>query len=660
MRQYLEEELLKALESGEIPVYRHHTVVVGSGCAAFNAADTLYDEGVQDVAIVTEGVRMGTSRNTGSDKQTYYKLSLASSQPDSVYDMAQTLFEGGSMHGDTALIEASLSTRCFFKLVQLGVPFPHDGYGQYVGYKTDHDPKQRATSCGPLTSHYMTEALERSVRKKEIKIYDFLRVIAILTVPTEAGKKAVGLLAIDRSADHGGWDGLTLLSCGNLVYATGGPSAIYGRSVYPASQTGSQGVAFAAGASGTNLTEWQYGIASTKFRWNLSGTYQQVLPRYVSTDENGEDEREFLAEAFQSESDLLTGIFLKGYQWPFDPRKLGVDGSSLVDMAVYQETVVRGRRVFLDYMQNPQELLRDGKPDFSKMREEAGSYLRNSGALQETPIQRLRSMNEPAYQLYFSHGIDLEKERLEIAVCAQHNNGGLSVDAWWQSNVKNLFPVGECAGTFGVYRPGGTALNSTQVGSLRAAQFIAKRGAEPMEAEAFAEAAKGALQEFHQLKQELLQESADKQTPAELRRMYQEGMDRCAAFVRKHREMEQHVEYVRERLERMGAETAVTSHGELVSALVNRDILLTQLTYLSAMVDYIRSGGGSRGSYLVETDEKERPEAPGTGFVEESLLDLETLSVKNEFKPVRPIPQDNAWFENVYNDYREGRIIGSV
>ena len=38
MRQYLEEELLKALESGEIPVYRHHTVVVGSGCAAFNAA----------------------------------------------------------------------------------------------------------------------------------------------------------------------------------------------------------------------------------------------------------------------------------------------------------------------------------------------------------------------------------------------------------------------------------------------------------------------------------------------------------------------------------------------------------------------------------------------------------------------------------------------
>ena len=113
-----------------------NTVIVGTGAAGFNAALRLKGYGQEDIAIVSEGVNMGTSRNTGSDKQTYYKLSLASSQPDSVYDMAQTLFEGGCMHGDTALIEASLSTRCFFKLVQLGVPFPHDSYGQYVGYKS--------------------------------------------------------------------------------------------------------------------------------------------------------------------------------------------------------------------------------------------------------------------------------------------------------------------------------------------------------------------------------------------------------------------------------------------------------------------------------------------------------------------------------------------
>ena len=53
----------------------YDTLIIGSGCAGFNAADRLYNFGVRDIAIITEGINMGTSRNTGSDKQTYYKLS---------------------------------------------------------------------------------------------------------------------------------------------------------------------------------------------------------------------------------------------------------------------------------------------------------------------------------------------------------------------------------------------------------------------------------------------------------------------------------------------------------------------------------------------------------------------------------------------------------
>lgn len=135
-----------------IKVYSLNTVVVGTGAAGFNAADRLYSLGQRDIAIVTEGLNMGTSRNTGSDKQTYYKLTLAGDFSDSVYEMAKTLYDGGSMHGDIALVEAALSSRCFYRLVDIGVPFPHNRYGEYVGYKTDHDPRQRATSAGPLTS----------------------------------------------------------------------------------------------------------------------------------------------------------------------------------------------------------------------------------------------------------------------------------------------------------------------------------------------------------------------------------------------------------------------------------------------------------------------------------------------------------------------------
>ena len=172
-------------------------------------------------------------------------------------------------------------------------------------------------------------------------------------------------------------------------------------------------------------------------------------------------------------------VFLKGYQWPFDIRK-ALDGSSLIDLLVYRETVLRGRRVFLDFRRNPVQ----AEFDPSALSPEAYEYLDRAGVLFGTPIERLRRMNEPAYQFYLGKNpyVDLETTMLEVDVCAQHNNGGLVVDAWWQSNIEGFFPVGEAGGAHGVYRPGGAALNSGQVGATRAAQFIAARRARRLRA----------------------------------------------------------------------------------------------------------------------------------------------------------------------------------
>ncbi|NMA94841.1 MAG: FAD-binding protein, partial [Clostridiales bacterium] len=374
----------------DFDVYSLNTVIVGTGAAGYNAADTLHSLGERDIAILTEGINMGTSRNTGSDKQTYYKLTLAGGEEDSVMDMAKTLFAGGAMHGDIALVEAALSAKCFYKLVNIGVPFPHNRYGEYVGYKTDHDPRQRATSCGPLTSKFMTEKLEAQVQAKGIEILDGYLVIGILT---EENEKSVGLVALDKSKLDNPNRGLTLFNCTNIIYATGGPAGIYLTSVYPESQIGSSGIAYEAGAKGINLTESQYGIASIDFRWNLSGTYQQVIPRYVSTDKEGKDEREFLEDYFNDPGQMMDAIFLKGYQWPFDPRKVDDYGSSLIDILVYNETQIKGRRVFLDFTKNPSWGSKDGELDFSLLGEESYKYLENSHALFGTPIERLSKMN---------------------------------------------------------------------------------------------------------------------------------------------------------------------------------------------------------------------------------------------------------------------------
>ena len=170
----------------------------------------------------------------------------------------------------------------------------------------------------------------------------------------------------------------------------------------------------------------------------------------------GHAEREAFLESFKDDGRLNSMVFLKGYQWPFDVRKVP-EGSSIVDLLVHKETSEKGRRVFLDFRSNPQNL------DFDALSVEAKDYLERSGALFGTPLERLEKMNPGAISLYRDHNIDLAEEPLEIAVCSQHNNGGLAGDIWYESpNLKHLFPIGEVNGSHGVTRPGGSALNAGQ------------------------------------------------------------------------------------------------------------------------------------------------------------------------------------------------------
>jgi succinate dehydrogenase/fumarate reductase flavoprotein subunit len=655
------------------PVYSLNTLVVGSGAAGLNAAVRLHEQGQTDVAVVTDRFGAGTSANSGSDKQTYYKLSLAGDSPDSAFEMARDLSAGGSMHGDIALAEAQGSLEAFFHLVGLGVPFPHDRFGAYVGYKTDHDPRQRATSAGPLTSRLMFRALAAEVRRRKVRLFDHHEVIALLTEGTGAAKRIIGAVALDKKKLSSASVGFVLYNATNIVMATGGPGGMYEHSVYPESQTGSHGLLFEAGAVAQNLTESQYGLASVKFRWNVSGAYQQVVPRYISTDADGGGEREFLNDFFPDMGKLATAVFLKGYQWPFDPRKAAGGGSSLVDILVYEETVLKGRRVFLDFRRNPDG---GGKLEPFETRllaPEAKAYLERSGALQATPIARLLKMNRPAVDLFRSHGIDLFREPLEVAVCAQHNNGGFKGSIWWQSNVRGLFPVGEVCGTHGVTRPGGSALNAGQVGSARAALFIARRrGEQPMAVTAFARSAKAqVLAKSEQAGAMIGRKDGRALSPesclAELRRR----MSACGAAVRDPAEVRTAKTAARELCLRARREMRVPSGRDLPKAFKALDLVLTQAMYLEAVSEYLDRGGKSRGSFLVPDTSGSKPHpllgdrwafspTDPSDFVSANILEVQLDKrgrVHKRWVPVRPVPPADGWFETVWNDFLKDGII---
>lgn len=641
----------------------YHTLVVGTGAAGLNAALSLRQQGVTDVALLTENLYAGTSRNTGSDKQTYYKLTTSGSEPDSVRRMAQAMFSGGSMDGDLALAESAVSTRAFYHLVDLGVPFPCNAFGEYVGYKTDHDPCKRGISAGPLTSKYMTECLLKEVQRLGIPVLDHYQVVDILTQGEEDSHRACGILALDLRQSEPSY---TVFGACNVIYATGGEAGMYQTSVYPESQIGGTGAALRAGIRGKNLTESQYGISSIKFRWNLSGSYQQVLPCYISTDENGGDAREFLHEFFPDATSLLHAVFLKGYQWPFDPKKTRDFGSSLIDILVYIETVLKNRRVFLDFRRNFTCAGSDGKLDFSLLDEETHHYLEASNAMQDLPIDRLASMNPAAIDLYRSHGIDLYQEPLEIAVCAQHNNGGLTGDRWWQSNVAHFFPVGEVNGSHGVYRPGGSALNAGQVGGIRASQYIAHLPPEEKPTQDLLTLCAGQIDEALTFAHRALtRQGGNFDADGELLTL-RKRMSKCGAMLRVGQQVTQAVEESREQLQRICETGHANDTPSLARYLRLRDLAVSQFTYLSAIADYIAQGGKSRGSYLIYDPNGLKPlDTLDEGF--RFSLDEGAFSEKIQevlytsegcrflWRARRPIPEETEWFETVWRDYLSGK-----
>ena len=617
--------------------YEFDAVIIGSGCAGYNCADRLYDLGCRNIAILTEGKNMGTSRNTGSDKQTYYKLSLAGDVGDSVTDMAKTLFEGGAMDGDVALAEAANSAACFLKLAGLGVAFPTNEYGEYVGYKTDHDPRGRAASIGPYTSKRMTEVLEAAVERKGIRVFDHTQAIEILT----DNGRAVGVLALDTSGDE---PAFTAFSAPHVVLATGGPAGIYRDSVYPPSQTGNSSLALAAGTAFGNLSEWQYGLASTDFRWNVSGTYQQVLPRYISIDENGV-EREFLTDYLSDPRDRLDRVFLKGYEWPFDVRK--IHGSSYIDLLVYRESVVLRRAVYLDFTREPSGL----GPGLAGVGPVAYDYLKNSNALVSRPIERLYRMNPGAIALYAEHGIDLWHEPLRIAVCAQHNNGGVRIDADWQTSVKGLYAIGEAAGSLGIFRPGGSALNSCQVGGLRAAQHIVYQS-DARSSPAFDALAAAAAERAGAF---IAATRGDRSTLTGARDRYAGRMSEHFAFLRDVPAMERALGAIDKDLQTFEADNRWQKPREIPHLFKNLDILRMSKAVGTAML-YTAKTFGSRGSSFVLRggdfmDLSPLPEnEAGRGqivTVQKAGADLCVTTV-----PVRPIPARDLWFEKVWADFR--------
>ena len=180
------------------------------------------------------------------------------------------------------------------------------------------------------------------------------------------------------------------------------------------------------------------------------------------------------------------------------------------------------------------------------------------------------------------------------------------MDMWWRTTIPGLFAAGECAGTHGISRPGGSALNAGQVGGLRAAQYIAAYPNSLVEEKRFSDL----LRDIQIAKEDV----ADRMEQARRR------MSAYAAAVRDPQQ-------IRTALADTCRELTYATDYRL------REMLFTQGAVLTAM-----------------SQPQQDP-----GQVQEVTWDGTAFRVT--VRKVRPIPEEDAAFETVWRQYRQHKNI---
>lgn len=656
------------IDNMNYPVWQADALVVGTGAAGLRAAVELQRR-EQSVLLATAGLYMGTSACSGSDKQTLFTAATAGSG-DNFTKLAEALASGGAMDRDTAYVEAVGSLHTLGGLQYLGLELPEDRYGAILRYQTDHDEAGRATSCGPRTSRLMVKVLLEEVKRLGIPLLTSATIIKLLHQRDESGVDRVAGAILATGSRTWNPSGLAIVTAPSVVLATGGPGELYRDSVYPHKCFGSLGLALEEGITLANLTESQFGIGTPRsaFPWNLSGTYVQVIPHIYSVDSEG-NEHNFLADYYRTTQELASNIFRKGYQWPFHATRVLDFGSSLLDMAVAYEQQL-GRSVYMDFLRNPEPVPGDLPFSLKRLDEDVQAYLANNDALASLPIERLQRMNPLSIALYKMHGHDLAQEPLQFAMNNQHMNGGIEVDIWGQTSLPGCFAVGEVAGTHGVTRPGGAALNAGQVFAVRLARYIAEAGWRGKNG-GVEELVTAPLMQINATIHQALHNAAGRPLSS-LREEIQSRMSDYAGFICHVENIRQAAQDARNLLASLSHDALSIQHlAEIPGLFMWRQQTLASAAILTMLEEFIAAGGGSRGARIILDPQgsclpltrhgpfsqwRFRPEREEDKNTKLTIHYQEKKFIFNQ-KPLRNLPdlKDN-YFEKNWPDFLCGKI----
>jgi succinate dehydrogenase / fumarate reductase, flavoprotein subunit len=398
-------------------------LIIGGGSAGLRAAIEAHDVGSQ-VLIVSKN-RRGDPHTVLARGGINAALGTVDPQDNWMIHAADTLSEGLFI-ADYEKVEVLCKSApdAVTELVNWGARFHREPDGRLTQRFFGAHTYRRTCFYGDWTGKEIIRVLMKEVRLRKIKFVDNVYITKLLKSTDiektegaqEKGKdqEILGAIGIDLKRKK-----IIIFRAKCIILATGGYTRVYPVSSSRIFENYGDGVALAYEA-GVDLVDMEM------VQFHPTG---MVWPKKA--------EGTLATEAIRGEGGFLLNSKGERFMKKYYPQRMELGPRDVVARSIYNEIMSgRGTKhggVLLDVTHLPKAKI----------------------------MERLPSMYDQFKRIA---GVNISKEKMEVAPTAHYSMGGVKVDLKCQTNVRGLFAIGEVAGqVHGANRLGGNSLLGTLV-----------------------------------------------------------------------------------------------------------------------------------------------------------------------------------------------------
>lgn len=384
-------------------------LIIGGGSAGLRAAIEAHDNGAR-VLIVSKSSK-GNAHTVLATGGINAALGTMDPEDNWLIHAADTIREGKFIADYKAVeILCKNGPNAVKELVKWGARFHKEPDGRLTQRFFGAHTHRRTCFYGDQTGKEIIRVLMKQVRRRKIKIIDNVYVTKIL----KAGGAAKGVLGIDFENKN-----VVVLQCRCVVLAGGGYSRLYHVSSSRNFENYGEGL-FLAYDAGVDLIDMEM------VQFHPTG---MVWPKKsLGT---------LVTETVRGEGGVLINSNNERFMENYDPERMELDPRDEVARAIYKEI------------------------DEGRGTKHGGVWLSIAHVPKDKILKRLPKMYEQFRELA---GVDISREKMEVAPTSHYSMGGVKVDHNGMTKIKDLFAVGEVTGQLhGANRLGGNSLLETIV-----------------------------------------------------------------------------------------------------------------------------------------------------------------------------------------------------